>query len=104
MDIGVCDRFADGAGFAECGEITEDVAGSGTAGANSLLSGPNQTGIERTSLSETGTDLAFEIAADPSSLTGILRTTRHTHALVGGGSDGILGDWTSTDILQELGV
>ena len=104
MDIGVPDRFADGAGLTECGEVTEDVAGSGSAGSNSLLSGSDQSGIERTGLSETGTDLAFEITTDPRGLTGILGTTRHANALVGRRGDGFLGDGATADVLEELRV
>jgi hypothetical protein len=64
LHIRVGDRLVDGTGFAESGEVAEDVSGGGSSGASGLLCSADHRGIESASLSETGSDLAFEIAAD----------------------------------------
>jgi hypothetical protein len=104
LDIGIRNSLTHRPRLAESGKVTEDISGSSATSANSLLGGSDHCGIKRSGLSETGTDLAFEVAADVRCLTGILRAGRHADTLVGGGSGSGLGNGTLANILQELVV
>jgi len=67
-----------------------------------LLGGSDHCGIKRSGLSETGTDLAFEVAADVRCFASILRAGRHADTLVGGGSGSGLGNGALPNALHEV--
>ncbi len=104
LDIGIGDRLAHGAGFAERGEIAEDIAGSGSTSAGGLLSGTDQRGVSGTSLSKTGGNLTLQVATDSASGTDILRSGGKPNLLVARGSDLLFWNGPCRYIPHELAI